>query len=140
MESHAENGADPAVAVVIEQDEDCRNLVVRLLGQAGWRVQEVDLGARHFCGTQADLWVCDLDSSDLAVLFSRSEGGPAPRVILLGRTYPANPVGREIRRIGWTFLQKPFNVREFSNAVASALRGSTPYHPRLDGIPDQLGR
>ena len=118
-----------ATILLVEDDDETRSALVRILGATGYRVVEAATGAdalRHWAARRPDLILLDLGLPDMdgldIVRRVRAEAS-TPIVILSGRFEERERV-EALDRGADDFVTKPFGVDELNARLRVALRRS----------------
>lgn len=126
--------------LLVEDDDDIRALVIRVLSGAGFAVEEAPSGARAMeaaADTRPDLAIVDLglpDMDGLAVVRELRQHLRCGVIILSGRSDPMERIiGLEVGADD--YVPKPFEPRELLARVKSVLRRLEPAGPDRPAVP-----
>lgn len=121
----ATNARDPRV-LVIDDDDDLRALVVRVVKQAGYAVDSVadgQAGLDRLAERTYDVIVCDLrmprmDGVTFYQEVERRDSVMARRVVLMTAHVRSSEYMEFLRGVHAPILNKPFTLEEFRSTLA----------------------
>lgn len=131
-------GAEPSVALVVEDDRDIRRSVQTALVGSGWVVREAATIAeaeRQATSFRLDLIVIDLglpDGDGVALIRQVRQDGNMPVIVLSARSEEQQKV-RALDAGADDYVEKPFRVAEFLARVRAQMR-RRPGHDAPAGV------
>jgi two-component system phosphate regulon response regulator OmpR len=135
----ADESADPAHILVVDDDARLRKLLQRYLTEEGYRVtlaQDAADARAKLRGLAFDLLVVDVmmpGEDGLSLTKSLHEKSDVPVLILTARGAPADRIAG-LESGADDYLAKPFEPRELSLRISTILRRQKPVRQMSDGV------
>jgi CheY-like chemotaxis protein len=129
------SGKGGATVVLVDDNDDVREVTALLLSKLGYNVIGAESGAKALSlletGTTADLLIADFSMPDMSGIELSEKvrsGWPAVKVLFV--TGYADIPGFQDQLSGETVVKKPFTIKQLESALAGALNASGD-HPRV---------